>query len=529
MQKQFHPHVSGLLCRLANRVGSRYYPARAGRWTRPVRKKDDRDGRRRADDAARGKRLMRPERLARGLALLTLCLASMGCEGIVDHLKANFAAKQGNDLYKAQDYQKAVEWYRYSLYLNPELPIAYHNAGLAFMALYKPGSHHPKDLYYAQQAIDHLGRFLSYEPDNEEAKNQLLTVFLQAERFDDAAKFFEGEMKERGSDPEVASRLAQILGMIYAKKGDFDSSLEWYKKRAEIQKDNPEALYTIGVKRLRIVFLDLCPLFVPLERRIEVSLLGVDHPQDLRQAGCHLRVAAALLHLPLEELGRVVEALRLQEDGQKLVLGLLVVGLVAEESPQVIDRLLRVVQILGVVRSGLVEGHEGQPGVVVGDGQLRIEIQGIAVPLDRLLIVLRLVEVVSLLGREVGLQVINDALAAHAGQTQRQEGESPAQAFRSHQSFPSCGVIGPPPPVPIVFFADGPCPPTGPGGIVSRSYPICPATQEPAHVRVELLLHPPRSLRARAAGSKKSRRPRSRAAVRTLFTGRKGALFVRPP
>src|SRR5206468_12616352 len=94
MQKQFHPHVSGLLCRLANRVGSRYYPARAGRWTRPVRKKDDRDGRRRADDAARGKRLMRPERLARGLALLTLCLAGMGCEGIVDHLKANFAAKQ---------------------------------------------------------------------------------------------------------------------------------------------------------------------------------------------------------------------------------------------------------------------------------------------------------------------------------------------------------------------------------------------------------------------------------------------------
>ena len=67
---------------------------------------------------------MRHERLVPGLALLTLCLAGTGCEGTIDHLKANFAAKQGNDLYKAQDYQKAVEWYRYSLYLNPELPIA---------------------------------------------------------------------------------------------------------------------------------------------------------------------------------------------------------------------------------------------------------------------------------------------------------------------------------------------------------------------------------------------------------------------
>src|SRR2546428_8159426 len=220
---------------------------------------------------------MRHERLVPGLALLALGVAGTGCEGIVDPLKANFAAKQGNDLYKAQDYQKAVEWYRYSLYLNPELPIAYHNAGLAFMALYKPGSHHPKDLYFSQQAIDHLVRFLNYEPDNEEAKNQLLTVFLQAERYDDAAKFFEGEMKDRGSDPEVASRLAQILGMIYAKKGDFDSSLEWYKKRADIQQDNPEALYTIGQLCWDKVY--HAGITMDLEKRKELVEMGMDYLQ----------------------------------------------------------------------------------------------------------------------------------------------------------------------------------------------------------------------------------------------------------
>ena len=175
------------------------------------------------------------------LAVAALGIAGTGCQGTVDHLKANFAAKQGNDFYKAQDFQKAVEWYRYSLYLNPELPIAYHNAGLAFMGLYKPGSKHPKDQYFSQQAIDNLTRYLSYQPDDEDGKNQLLTVYLQAERYDDAAKFFEAEMKERAGDPAVSARLAQTLGMIYAKKGDFESSLEWYKKRAEIDKDNPEA------------------------------------------------------------------------------------------------------------------------------------------------------------------------------------------------------------------------------------------------------------------------------------------------
>jgi len=258
---------------------------------------------------------MRPERLARGLALLTLCLASMGCEGIVDHLKANFAAKQGNDLYKAQDYQKAVEWYRYSLYLNPELPIAYHNAGLAFMALYKPGSHHPKDLYYAQQAIDHLERFLNYEPDNEEAKNQLLTVFLQAERFDDAAKFFEAEMKERGSDPEVASRLAQILGMIYAKKGDFDSSLEWYKKRAEIQKDNPEALYTIGVLCWDKVY--HAGITMDLDKRKELVEMGMDYLQRAADIRNDYFEATSYINLMYREKAKLAQLAGNMEDFAK--------------------------------------------------------------------------------------------------------------------------------------------------------------------------------------------------------------------
>jgi len=110
---------------------------------------------------------MRWNRLGSGGTLAVLILTGTGCEGTIDRLKANYAAREGNDFYKGQDFDKAVQWYRYSLYLNPELPIAYHNAGLAYMALYKPGSHHPKDLYYSQQAIDHLERFLGFEPNDD--------------------------------------------------------------------------------------------------------------------------------------------------------------------------------------------------------------------------------------------------------------------------------------------------------------------------------------------------------------------------
>jgi tetratricopeptide (TPR) repeat protein len=256
---------------------------------------------------------MRRQSLVLGLVLLSL--AGTGCQAAIDHLKANFAAKQGNDFYKGGDFQKATEWYRYSLYLNPELPIAYHNAGLAYMALYKPGSHHPKDLFYSQQAIDHLSRFLSYEPDNEDAKNQLLTVYLQAERYDDAAKFFEAEMKERGSDPEVASRLAQVLGMIYAKKGDFDSSLEWYKKRADIQQDNPEALYTIGQLCWDKVY--HAGITMDLEKRKELIEMGMDYLQRAADKREDYFEATSYINLMFREKAKLAQLSGNMEDFQK--------------------------------------------------------------------------------------------------------------------------------------------------------------------------------------------------------------------
>ncbi len=216
--------------------------------------------------------------MRRKLALLTLVgvLASVtGCQGTADWLKANYAVKQGNVFYKAGNYLKAIEWYRYATYLNPDLTVAYQNTAFAFMGEYKPGSKHPKDLRYSQGAIDNLKRYLTYYPSDRDAENYLLTIYLQAERYDEAAAYFEEQLKTRGNDPAAASELMLRIGMIYAKKGDFDSSLEWYKRRAEIEKDNPEALYTIGVLCWDKVY--HAPLTIDLNRRTELIEMGLDY------------------------------------------------------------------------------------------------------------------------------------------------------------------------------------------------------------------------------------------------------------
>jgi len=248
-------------------------------------------------------------------AVAGLLLAGTGCSGLIDEMKANYAVKQGNDLYKAQDYLKAIQWYRYAQYLNPELPLAYYHAGLAYLGEYKPGSKHPKDQRLAQGAIDNLKQYLRTNPGNEDARNYLLTVYIYTEQFPEAAQYFEQLLKQFSNDQEMTSKLIQTIGMIYAKAGDFESSLEWYKKRADIEKDDPEALYTIGVLCWDKVYKS--PLTLALDRRIELIEMGMDYLQRAMEIRPNYFAAAAYINLLNREKAKVAAQTGNMEDYAK--------------------------------------------------------------------------------------------------------------------------------------------------------------------------------------------------------------------
>jgi len=249
------------------------------------------------------------------LLLITAILGTAGCATQISHLKANYAAKQGNQYYKAQDFLKAVEWYRYATYLNPDLELAYYHSALAYMALYRPGSKHPKDLRYSQAAITNLKRYLTIDPNNDDAKNYLLTVYLGAERYDEAAQFFEDELKARGGDPELASKLMQVIGMIYAKKGDFDTSLEWYKKRADLEKENAEILYTIGVLCWDKVYKG--GLQLDLDRRNQLIDMGLDYLNRASALRENYFEAVSYINLMYREKAKVAQLVGNNDDFEK--------------------------------------------------------------------------------------------------------------------------------------------------------------------------------------------------------------------
>ncbi len=113
------------------------------------------------------------------------------------------------------------------------------------MGLYQPGSKHPKDLEFAQKAIDHLKTYVAAYPDDKKVLEYLVSMYLNTERYDDAINFYQNELLKR--DPKD-SKAMQSVAMLYFKKGDFDNGVLWLKKRLEVEGTNPEVYYLIGVQ-----------------------------------------------------------------------------------------------------------------------------------------------------------------------------------------------------------------------------------------------------------------------------------------
>jgi tetratricopeptide (TPR) repeat protein len=173
------------------------------------------------------------------LIVMLLALSSFGCR----EFQAKVAIKQGNQAYGAKKYDEAIQKYRYALKLAPNIHMIHLNMALAYMAMYVPGSTQPKDLEYAANAIQELREYLKYDPKDEQVKDYLLTMYLNADRKQDAINHFLEQVKEDPNDVAAMQKLA----FLYAQAGNFEEALKWYKQRTVVEPKNAEAFYVIGV------------------------------------------------------------------------------------------------------------------------------------------------------------------------------------------------------------------------------------------------------------------------------------------
>jgi tetratricopeptide (TPR) repeat protein len=227
-------------------------------------------------DGRRGSSLRRKGRLLPVAALAFLSLAAGGC----DKFKSKQLIREGNAFFKEQMYEEALKKYDQAYALDPREVRLEKFVAMGNMALYNPGSTHPKDLEALEKAIKHFKTYLAAKPEDDKAAKYLVTTYMNALRYDDAIAYFKDWFQSHPTD----SLAVQTIAMLYAKKGNFEDSMEWQKKRAQLEPNNPDIYYTMGVTIWDKVYNTVPEGMDPVKRKelIDFGMAQLEKANQLR-------------------------------------------------------------------------------------------------------------------------------------------------------------------------------------------------------------------------------------------------------
>jgi tetratricopeptide (TPR) repeat protein len=142
---------------------------------------------------------------ALAVTLTGLVIGMSGC----NQLLARDQLNKGVDAFKAGHYDEAIEHFQKATELDPKLPMAKTYLAKALEQNVAPGVTTPDNLKMANQAIDIFKEVLAQKPDD-------------------------------------VNSMKEIAG-IYFSVNDMDDAEAWQKKVLDIDPNDPEAAYTIGV------------------------------------------------------------------------------------------------------------------------------------------------------------------------------------------------------------------------------------------------------------------------------------------
>lgn len=174
--------------------------------------------------------MKRVARLVTGLAVAAALLSAAGC----DKLRARDQLNKGVQAYKAGNYEKAVENFKNAVSLDKDLKTAKLYLATAYMQQYVPGAETPENNANAQQAIEGFKAVLQDDPKNVTSLKGIASMYMNMKKFDDSA--------------------------------------DYYKKAIDVDPNDPEAYYSVGVIDWSAVYKDTT------ERKLKAGLSGVEAP-----------------------------------------------------------------------------------------------------------------------------------------------------------------------------------------------------------------------------------------------------------
>ncbi len=166
--------------------------------------------------------------------LFALCFA-VGC----DKLKARDQLNKGVNAYKNAQYEEAIDHFQKAVAFDPKLINAQLYLATAYAQQYIPGADSPDNNRFAEQAIDEFKKVLATNPPKEQKIHSL-----------------------------------KGIASLYYNMKKLDKSREYYEKVTELDPNDPETYYSLGV-------IDWMQSYQPrMEERAKLGLKPTDEPKD---------------------------------------------------------------------------------------------------------------------------------------------------------------------------------------------------------------------------------------------------------
>nr|PZN26894.1 MAG: hypothetical protein DIU78_06480 [Pseudomonadota bacterium] len=178
-------------------------------------------------------------KLARGLGLLVTLGALSGCA----ELRARSHAREGNQLYRDGNYEAAVREFEAAERLFPDLPVVALNKGLACRQLMIPGSKSPESQRAVDCALEAFRKLKELRPDDPRGDQLYVQTLFDGDRYETLAAMYEKQHRENPKELVPINGLIQV----YTRWDRPDDALRWTMRRAEVQPQDAEAQYAVGV------------------------------------------------------------------------------------------------------------------------------------------------------------------------------------------------------------------------------------------------------------------------------------------
>ena len=143
--------------------------------------------------------------------------------------------KDAANFYKQAKWQDAINKFEEALKINPYRPENWKHLGYCYWNLIEPGSTAQKDMDYTRKALDAFQKYLQLVKKDDSIQDYIINLYINQNLLEEGVKYYEDILKDNPQDTRVLFTLSQM----YGKMGNFEKSLEYSLKKADLTPNDP--------------------------------------------------------------------------------------------------------------------------------------------------------------------------------------------------------------------------------------------------------------------------------------------------